>query len=276
MTIKITVCGLVETIRYSPKISTFPGGEQHVNVFNPDIPEGVVMSLHVESIVKNSTDLVNTILVCDAVTREYKMKPVLVLRYLPYARQDRVCNRGEAFGKKVVLDMLNQVCNSIVTHDCHSDVFSKEYHNVEQHILIESSPVASLLKDKYVVAPDKGSKNKAQKLLDNNMCKGVFFGDKVRDASTGKLSGFDVDCEDFEGKDLVIVDDICDGGGTFLGLGKLLRERKCGRLYLYVTHGIFSQGYEELDKVFDGVYCSPSLRPVHIDWKPVRKEEIWW
>jgi ribose-phosphate pyrophosphokinase len=54
-------------------------------------------------------------------------------------------------------------------------------------------------------------------------------------------------------RDFLIVDDICDGGRTFIELAKVLRPLTSGQVKLYVTHGIFSAGFEALaglDRIF--------------------------
>jgi len=58
------------------------------------------------------------------------------------------------------------------------------------------------------------------------------------------------------------VDDICDGGGTFLGLATALKEKNAGKLSLIVSHGIFSKGFEELNKSFDTVFTTNSFRDI--------------
>ena len=57
--------------------------------------------------------------------------------------------------------------------------------------------------------------------------------------------------------DLIIVDDICDGGTTFIKLAQRIDEKIYGRyrLDLYVTHGIFSRGLDVLRPYFNHVYC---------------------
>lgn len=59
-----------------------------------------------------------------------------------------------------------------------------------------------------------------------------------------------IDRQDFEGKDVLIIDDICVYGGTFKGLAKLLRERNVGKLYLAVSH-ITVQSHKGKDPVFN-------------------------
>jgi ribose-phosphate pyrophosphokinase len=61
----------------------------------------------------------------------------------------------------------------------------------------------------------------------------------------------------------VIIDDICDGGRTFIELAKAIKEQREGvEIYLVVTHGIFSAGFTELTKYFNGIFCTDSYRVV--------------
>ncbi len=78
---------------------------------------------------------------------------------------------------------------------------------------------------------------------------------KIRDAETGKLSGFEVpSAEEFGKRPILIVDDICDGGGTFLGIAAKIPESN--PLFLYVSHGIFSKGREALDLAFMKIFTA--------------------
>jgi ribose-phosphate pyrophosphokinase len=72
---------------------------------------------------------------------------------------------------------------------------------------------------------------------------------------TGALSGFEVYADDLTGKEVVILDDICDGGGTFIGLTKKLREKGAAKVTLYVTHGMFTKGVKILLESIDEVWC---------------------
>src|SRR6266436_4439963 len=80
---------------------------------------------------------------------------------------------------------------------------------------------------------------------------------KLRDARTGELSGFGINNDIEEYEKALIVDDICDGGGTFIGLAELIHGINPGmELSLYVSHGIFSKGFVELDKQFVNIFTS--------------------
>lgn len=81
--------------------------------------------------------------------------------------------------------------------------------------------------------------------------------EKVRDFDTGKLSGFTVP-DMGEAERILIADDICDGGGTFVGLLDKIRETSSAPVDLYVTHGIFSKGLQILEG-FDRIYTTDSF-----------------
>jgi len=59
------------------------------------------------------------------------------------------------------------------------------------------------------------------------------------------------------------VDDICDGGGTFIGLAKALKQKNAGNLYLAVSHGIFSKGFNELNKHFTKIFTTDSFKTIN-------------
>jgi ribose-phosphate pyrophosphokinase len=106
-----------------------------------------------------------------------------------------------------------------------------------------------------VIAPDKGAKERA-KLAARVLNKTVTYADKVRDESTGALSGFEVIVE--PNKHYVVIDDIADGGGTFIGLGNEI-VKQGATADLYVTHAIFSKGTDDLKKIYKNIYTTNSI-----------------
>ena len=68
-----------------------------------------------------------------------------------------------------------------------------------------------------------------------------------------------VDRDDFKGKDILIIDDICVYGGTFKGLAKMLDERNCGKLFLAVSHmTVLELGKDTVGNYFDRVFTTNS------------------
>lgn len=115
------------------------------------------------------------------------------------------------------------------------------------------------LKDEMVlIGPDAGAEKKILHLAKKLNHENVEFASKLRNPITGKITkvrfGGDV-----KGKICVIVDDICDGGRTFTELAKLLRQNGAIKVYLIVTHSIFSAGFEDLYAGLDGIYTTNSV-----------------
>lgn len=84
----------------------------------------------------------------------------------------------------------------------------------------------------------------------------IYNCEKVRNPLTGKFEGFTVPEID-RSIPTIIIDDICDGGGTFIGIAKELNMPK-ELMGLYVTHGIFSRGFDELCSFFGKIITTNS------------------
>lgn len=183
----------------------------------------------------------------------------LILPYIPGARQDRVNHTGDVlFTLGFVADMINsQDFGNVVVADPHSRFAALEITNLVQYPLED---IYDHLWKGYggVIAPDKGATLRAE-VAANTLGVDVTYASKVRDESTGKLSGFSVTVE--AGKHYIVVDDICDGGGTFIGLGEKIREQGA-YADLFVTHGIFSKGTNELKKIYKNIYTT-NTRDIH-------------
>lgn len=263
--------------------TVFSGGEINLRLKNNALK---VNYIRVEASIADSDGVMALAMTKNALEELYPRVPVeLKLGYVPYARQDRVCNAGEALSIKVFCDMINNMDFSKVTIlDPHSDVTPAlldrcKIVTVEQILAkyLELDNALHLLPGALtLVAPDAGATKKVDKVA---TCFGgleVIQGLKKRDTATGKLSGFDY-MGDVKGKKLLIVDDLGDGMGTFIGLAKKLREGGAVSIALYISHGIFSKGIEVvLDNGIDEVYTTNSFNHgithegLHtIDWLPL-------
>ena len=235
----------VKVNKYLPaklEIKKFSGGETQVVFHNPSTSdEGNVVELF--ALIRDG-DIMPLALVVDAIRREIK-NPIINLHlpYLPYARQDRVMNKGESLAVKVYCDFINSLnFNSVKVDDCHSDVGVALLSNVTNDL--NFIPEIQDLDIDVLVAPDAGALKKTYKYA-NILNKSVIRADKERDVKTGNLSGTVV-YGDVEGKKVLIMDDICDGGRTFIELAKVLYSKGAKEVTLYVTHGIFSHGKQVL------------------------------
>jgi ribose-phosphate pyrophosphokinase len=239
----------------------FNGGEVHV-----EIPEGMnhLKEITVEAFIHNSDDVMTLLMVKDAIDREFvrTVPRFLVMPYIPYARQDRVCNEREAFSIKVFADLINSMnFDLVVVLDPHSDVSPALINNCSiipiEDVLDRSEELIDdddfnlhhkLTNDNIIlISPDAGAEKKVLKVSQHYGGLQVIYAGKIRDTKTGEIVATKVDWGySLRGKDVLIVDDICDGGRTFIELAKKLRRFKPQSINLYVTHGIFSKGYQPL------------------------------
>jgi ribose-phosphate pyrophosphokinase len=187
---------------------------------------------------------------------------VLKLAYVPYARQDRVCHEGEACSIKVFADLINSLnFDLVIVCDVHSKATLDLLNNVSEipQVNVIGKHEHLFTNYDYIVCPDHGARNKTIDVA-NTLKKPVVFASKTRDQKTGKItSSLDFDYSEIPpNKSFLIVDDICDGGRTFIELEKLLRTLKPVTIDLYVTHGIFSKGLKVFSN-FGNIYTTDSL-----------------
>lgn len=240
----------------------FPCGERNVKVgVIKGIPESMLfeqVSIHLHY--QSDSDLIDLLLLVDAIKRSemnYK-NLVLLIGYFPYSRQDRVCNHGEPHSLKVVCNLINSCgFDRVYVVDPHSDVIEgllDKPEIISIDYLINSSEQAEFGEVDAYVSPDGGAYKKVTKAA-SIYGKKIIRADKIRDTMTGQLSGFEVYASDLTGMSVMIVDDICDGGGTFIGLAQKLRERGAKKVLLYVSHGMFTKGVDILKEHIDEILC---------------------
>ena len=250
---------------------TFNGGEPHIKIKeNFENLSGDLLSntktdeVLITTRIRSFNDLGFLLVATDALKRMGVTKISLLLPYFPAARQDRVMVKGEGLTVKIYADIINAAhYESVIILDPHSEVTPALLQRVQvinNHPFVQKAIAKE--RDYLLISPDGGALKKVYKLAQYLNGQPVIECSKMRDVKTGQLSGFKVFAEDLQGKTCVLVDDICDGGGTFLGLAKALKAKNAGKLILVVTHGIFSKGLAELATVFSDIYCTDSFSTI--------------
>ncbi|TDG36365.1 ribose-phosphate pyrophosphokinase [Pedobacter changchengzhani] len=241
---------------------TFAGGEPHIKISNNfDATKPVTITQRINSF----NDLGFICLAVDALRRMDVEEIHLFIPYFPAARQDRVMVVGEPLSVKVYADMLNALnFESVTIFDPHSEVAPALLNNckVVSNNLFIKKVIELIGSDVKLISPDGGALKKIYKVSEFLGGVEVVECSKSRNVKTGKLSGFKVYADDLNGADCLIVDDICDGGGTFIGLAEELKNKNAGKLYLAISHGIFSKGFNELGKCFERIFTTDSIREI--------------
>lgn len=184
----------------------------------------------------------------------------LIFKYLPYARADRRFNQDESFGLQAFGNLIDPFYE-IVAYDVHNFENTENtigpVLNVDMVSFISSAcfHLDSFGPDLVLISPDKGAKEKVKSVAEYLKLE-VVYAEKTRDIKTGQIIDTTLsETEKVIGKDCLIVDDICDGGGTFIPLAKKLKDAGAKTVTLYVTHGIFSKGLDPLKEHID--YLAP-------------------
>jgi len=240
------------------KVWKFPCGETGVKI--ESCAERVLVGEVVKVILRweGNDDLVALAQLVDIVKNAGARAWTLLIPYFPYSRQDRRCSPGEAHALKVFCVMLNSLGFDLVTtYDAHSSVLEALVDKLRvtpQEECAYNLPVHDVL-----VAPDAGAEKKVFKhyqVADAAIGTKVLCASKVRDPE-GKITGMRLPAQPFDiaDKSVCVVDDLCDGGATFLAVADAIRATaRPSELNLYVTHGMFTKGYDALLSKYDIIF----------------------
>lgn len=259
---------------------SYPAGEIQTRLTAAGVQavqEATVITVQLS--IRNAEDIIRLWQFKDAVdgvlegkrTRNQKLPRIeLDLPYLPYSRADRRFVKGDCDGLAVFSRMLNMMhWDRIETFDVHSEVSTKKLPELVNISALETIK-GVLMREGHeggavtALFPDKGAMDRYEvpDQIGNNFAivnVHQVWATKVRNPETGELSGFNVETAGFlkdrPNEPVVIIDDICDGGRTFLGIADALDAVgvKNERI-LYVSHGIFSAGLDQLMSKYSRIY----------------------
>ena len=252
------------------KISYFPDGQQSISIE----PVGSTPTIRIQSRLNSFRD-VELIICANQSLKEMGAKDIQL--YVPYflgSRSDRKFQEGGVnYLKQVICPIINSLGFSKVTVvDPHSDVLEACLNNFAKENNFEL--VRTALLDIYknpneivLVSPDAGAYKKVFDVAQHFSLDKIITATKVRDLKTGKILRTEVPTLDQHNKlKYVIVDDICDGGRTFIELAKAIKgSRPTAKVYLVVTHGIFSAGFNELNEYIEHIYTTNSVKNIKED-----------
>jgi len=178
-------------------------------------------------------------------------------------RSDRRFADNQSFDLKIIADFINS-CGfadvSIV--DPHSDVAVGLIHNAKKVSPFEWIERSVAKRNLVLVSPDAGAYKKVHDYA-SKLNLPVVAAVKFRDKNGALDIKFIGDLKD---QDCMIVDDLADGGGTFVALAEQLIKCGAKSVELFVTHGFFTKGFDELKKHIDRIYCTNSVKDIDNDY----------
>lgn len=201
--------------------------------------------------VKEAWDAVNTM--------NKSVSSILTIYCLIGQRSDRRFNNKESFDLKVISNFINSMkFDKVRILHPHSPITLALINNSEEisHFPFVEKVYRSL-DNPALVSPDAGA-YKATHHIAEKLDADLIPSNKVRVDGVPIISIQG----NFEGKDCLIVDDLADGGRTFKNLAHALKKQGASKVYLYVTHGQFNYGFDELKESIDHIYCTNSYRDI--------------
>lgn len=232
---------------------SFPNGETRIDL---EYTDDLSSPHNFEWEFKSNADIMELLLFADALKRSSKEIGTITIKYFPYSRQDRSDPFNTSFSLKVMTNIINSIgAKRVVIYDPHSDVTPALINNVaiikQKNILRKYIPSNI---NHYLISPDAGATKKTNTLFKPNSTIAVVQCTKLRDSQSGLITGTQVHIDNLHNKPCYIVDDICDGGKTFIEIAKELKKLNAGKIVLLVTHGFFTKGLEVFEGLIDEVY----------------------
>jgi ribose-phosphate pyrophosphokinase len=249
------------------KISKFPDGQQTI-----DIEYINTNTIEIRSRFNSFKDL--ELIIC-ANQALINMGATHISLYVPYflgSRSDRKFQFGGVnYLKQVICPIINsQNFSSVTVVDPHSDVLEgclNNFKKINNFDLVDdalSYLIGEEQEDRVIlVSPDAGALKKIYDVAKEFEITNVVTASKIRDIKTGDVIKTELPIMDLSGVEhIVIIDDICDGGRTFVELAKAIKRNTSKPIYLVVTHGIFSAGLDLLSQYFETIYCTNSVSDI--------------
>lgn len=258
------------------KINRFPDGQQSITL---NTTWGYLdVEVQIVSRLKTFRDLELVICATAALRNIGYSKISLYVPYFLGARSDRRFNDWEAnYLKEVICPIVNsQKYHSVTVMDPHSDVLEAclENYRLIDNINLVKFALTDIdnrndARDRIViVSPDAGALKKIYKVAEHFKISNVITASKHRDIATGKITETVVpELEKYsDNHAFVIVDDICDGGRTFIEASKVIKQaHPSAKVYAIVTHGIFSNSFLELSRHFTKMYSTNSYSDIDVE-----------
>jgi len=233
----------------------FPDGECYVRIQEDLEREDVVL---VQS-TRTDADIVELLLLQDAV-HEFRVRSLITaVPYFGYARQDKLFNKGESISSRAVIRALQAHTDALLMVDVHN-LLVLTYFDIPVENISGMLQIANHLKEagaEMVLSPDEGSISRAR-IVAQNVGASVDYLEKTRiDGSTVKIA---TKVLDVSRKRVAIVDDIIATGGTIFEAAKQLKAQGAREIIAACTHGLYAAGaLQKLEKVCDHIVSTDTI-----------------
>lgn len=223
-------------------VSRFSDGEISVEI-NENVRGGDIFIIQ-STCAPTNDNLMELIVMVDAMRRASAGRITAVIPYFGYARQDRRPRSARVpITAKVVADFLSSVgVDRVLTVDLHAEqiqgFFDVPVDNVFGSPVLLNDILSKDLEQTVVVSPDIGGVVRARAVAKMLNDADLAIIDKRRPrANVAQVMNI---IGDVDGRDCILVDDMIDTGGTLCQAAAALKEKGAKRVFAYATHPVFS------------------------------------
>ena len=213
-------------------------------------------------------NLMELLIMTDALRRSSASRITAVIPYFGYARQDRRAKARTPISAKLVANLITEAgVDRVLTLDLHAAQIQGFFDIPVDNLY--AAPVFALdvehhfkgkLDQVTVVSPDVGGVARARELAQRIGC-GLAIVDKRR-VNPGEVAEMTV-IGDVRDRVCIIVDDICDTAGTLVKAAELLADHGAREVHAYITHGVLSGPAVEriTNSVMKSLVITDSIEP---------------
>ncbi|MEK9907051.1 MAG: ribose-phosphate pyrophosphokinase [Gammaproteobacteria bacterium] len=212
-----------------------------------------------------NNNLMEVLIMADALKRSSVERISVVLPYFGYSRQDRRARSARVpITAKVVANMLTVMgVERLLTIDLHADQIQGFFDIPVDNVYATPLFLADIHKQNYddliVVSPDVGGVVRARALAKQLNCDLAIVDKRRPEANVSEVMQI---IGDIKGKCCIIVDDICDTAGTLCHAADALKDEGASSVYAYITHPIFSGKADQniKESTIDGIIVTDTIK----------------
>ncbi len=226
----------------------------------------------IQSTSKPANDnLMELLIAIDALTRASAERITAVIPYFGYARQDRKTDGRTPISAKLVANLISTAgADRVLTMDLHAGQI-QGFFDVPTDNLVAMPVIEHDIRmthngaDLMVVSPDVGGVVRARNLANRLGCDLAIVDKRRPEAGKSEVMNIIGDVTD---RRCILVDDICDSGGTLVNAAKALKDAGAVGVSAYVTHGVLSNNAVKRieDSVMDEIVICDTIRPTEEDF----------
>lgn len=238
------------------EIKRFPDDECYVRI-DDDLSDEDVFLVQTSWPDKNIVEL---LLLQDAVKEFDVSSLTTVVPYFGYARQDKQFKPGEPISARALARTIQMNTDEFITVDVHSPTVIDWFDNISAHNVAAYPQIGKHLKGKgieLILSPDEGRTDNAKRVADVVSCEADYLVKERLDGDTVKMTPKKLDVK---GKKVAIVDDIISTGGTIVKAAEQLRKQGASKIFAVCTHGVFAaNAIPRLEAVCDEICTTDTI-----------------